>query len=429
MGLRTVAVMPQLAVHNLLLMLQYAIGSMVPLLLVPHVVRELGLETFGHLAVATALGGYAAAVVQYAFQITGPQQLAQRRPREAMSDLVLGIACAKLVLFAVSVPILLMLSLAWALFSEDVGAEHAMLLVGLPLAAALNTSWHLQTAGRYGTLLAISTIGVAVALAAGFVGLRPGSAESLWAATSLCVAPMVVGVSTLAVTLGMLEHKRFAWSSPWPQLRGGLSLFLSQMTSALYLSGGTIVIAALLDAQQAGAYGVIERVATAVIGGCLLVHTVAYPRLAQLYIVDRARYLSLVGAVIVGYLLLAAGASTLALLLEDRLAGFLFGHQAQESELLLRATLIWLMLGVFGPALVGHLVVAGRGREVLGLTLKILLVVLCVGIPGVLFAGAWAWMAALAVSQGVVLVVGWRAWQQERHALRFPLRIAADEAR
>jgi hypothetical protein len=71
------------------------------------------------------------------------------------------------------------------------------------------------------------------------------------------------------------------------------------------------------------------------------------------------------------------------------------------------------VLGVFGTVFTGYLTVSGNSGAVLPLTLRILLVALCLGIPGVIALGAWAWMAALAVSQVLVLVSGWSAWNTE----------------
>jgi O-antigen/teichoic acid export membrane protein len=235
---------------------------------------------------------------------------------------------------------------------------------------------------------------------------------------------LIAGAGTLAASLVALGEGRMQlrWQPPWAELRDGFKLFLSQLAAACYVSSGPIVIGLLRDAEQAGAYGALERVTTAVIIGCLLVHTTAYPKLAQLYPADRGRYLRLLKGVLVAYLLLSGCVSGMAIAFEDALTTFLYGQHAPGAGLLTRMALVWLMLGIFGPALVGYLVVSGRGERVLALTLKVLVLVMCFGVPGVVLFGAWAWMAALVASQLLVLVAGWRAWREEREHLRHSLR-------
>jgi hypothetical protein len=132
-----------------------------------------------------------------------------------------------------------------------------------------------------------------------------------------------------------------------------------------------------------------------------------------LYQTDRRAYLRLVGVVICTYLAAAAGVAAAVFVFWQTSLQFLFGAQSGGQDLLVAAALAWLVLGVFGTVFTGYLTVSGNSGAVLPLTLRILLVALCLGIPGVIALGAWAWMAALAVSQVLVLVSGWSAWNTE----------------
>jgi hypothetical protein len=51
----------------------------------------------------------------------------------------------------------------------------------------------------------------------------------------------------------------------------------------------------------------------------------------------------------------------------------------------------------------GYFVVSGQQQKVYPLTIKILVISLGLGIPGVVYFGAWAWFCSLAIAQSLVL--------------------------
>ncbi|MCU0952950.1 MAG: hypothetical protein MUC68_18485, partial [Burkholderiaceae bacterium] len=59
--------------------MQFAANALVPLLLIPHFVRVLGIDSYGALAMLVAAAGFATVIVQYAFHLTGPADYAALR--------------------------------------------------------------------------------------------------------------------------------------------------------------------------------------------------------------------------------------------------------------------------------------------------------------------------------------------------------------
>lgn len=408
----------QLALNNLVLVLQYGVGSLVPLLLVPHIVRHIGLSAFGGLAIALAAASFGTVVVQFAFQLTGPRQLTLRAPGETVADVLCRVASAKLVLLAgvLSVVAAVVGLAAW--WNHPVSGPQLWLLVALPLATALHTGWHLQTVGRFATVSGLSISGAVLALAIGLTTVKdPGSTAIAAAALALSVAPLWSGATTLWVSLRQIGRdsppSRVGWRSPWGELREGSALFVSQFAAALYGASGPLLIGALAGTEQAGAFGAVERVSGAVVAACLLTHTAAYPKLVQLWSSDKRAYrrllLAVVGAymAVVGVLVLGVVAAW------PQVLHFLLGEKGAAHGPLLASALAWIGLGVFGPVLTGYLTVSGQGGRTLALTSKVLACSLALGIPGVLFLGAWAWLAALCLSQTIVLLAAWQVWKDE----------------
>jgi len=400
----------QFVLNNLALVLQYAVGSLVPLLLVPHIVRELGLAQFGSLAIALAWASYGAVTVQYTFHLSGPHQLAQLTAGETPLDVVCRIGSAKLVLLAGVLLTFGFGTLAAAGLGHRIATPQAWLLLAMPLAAALHTGWHLQAAGRFGTVSALSMVGAVLALLLGLMGVAaevPGALAT--AALALSLGPLWAGGSTLVASTRLLVRAygntghRAVWRSPWAELRGGWPLFASQFTAALYTASGPIVVGVLVGVEEAGAYGAVERVSTAVAGGCMLIHTAAYPKLAQLYASDRSGYIRLMRIVLGAYVTVTTVVVLSAVVVWQPLLHFVLGAQGASHGPLLAVALVWVLLGIFGTALTGYLAVRGEGHRVLPLTAKVLTLSLLLGVPGVLAWGASAWMAAH--SSGSVLAM------------------------
>ena len=172
-------------------------------------------------------------------------------------------------------------------------------------------------------------------------------------------------------------------------------------------------------AEAAGAYSTVERIVNALLGACLLTHTAAYPKLCTLYDSNRADYLRLMRFVVLAYWACTFFIVSSVVLAHDQLMRYLFGtiHPANFGPLLSWA-LIWLAVGVLGPAVTGYLTITGRQREVWIINLKVLVLSLVIGVPGSYFFGAWAWMAALVIGQIPVIMASLIAWREESYASR-----------
>jgi PST family polysaccharide transporter len=405
----------RLALDNAILFIQYGVSGLVSLLLIPHIVRQIGLAAYGELAIAVAWGTYGAVVVQYSFPFNGPKHIAQPRDGETQEEIVCRVTSAKVVLLGTVFLALLIGGLMVGASNLPIGQR--LIMLAIPVGFALNMGWYLQAIGRFFSAGVISVVAVLASLAIGF-GLvsRMGSEPGLLAALALVAAPLISGTGTLvlgSMALFRSGAQRVRWVAPWNELREGWPLFLSQVTSGLFTLSGPIVIGILLGVEQAGAYSAVERVMNAIIAAALLTHSAAYPRLAGLYKTNRVAYWKLLGSAVASYLifvLLVLVACTWAWVPVQM---YLFGVASAAQGRLLSIALIWLVIAFPGPILTSYLAVSGQSERVLSLNLRVLGLSFLVGIPGVLASGTWAWIAALIVAQLPVLHMCVRVWKSE----------------
>lgn len=404
---------------NAALGLQYAANALVPLLLVPHFVRVLGLDSYGILAILLSLAAFAAIVVQYAFHLTGPAEHAALRGGPGARQLFLDMLLARLLLFVVVGALVgagFGLALAFGLPVHTWWRE-AVVLLGLPAAAALNAAWYLQARGRFGVLALLSAIAVAGAMALGFGLVRPDSPDRAAAALAIVAAPLMLGGASLAVAVRLLpaEPARLHGAGVRDALRRGAAAFGSQAIAALYTMAGPLVLGALSGVRAAGLYSAIERPASALLAALTLTHTAAYPRASVLHANgDHAAYRRLIGQVLLVYGTGVALLGAALWLAQDELQAFVFGGRSSEGRLLLWLAYGWIAMGIAGPVLTGYLTVRGRPGEILRLTMTVLLVSLPAGVIGAATWGATGWLAAALAGQAVVVARGIQCWRQLR---------------
>lgn len=408
----------RLITDNAALGIQFAANALVPLLLVPHFVRVLGIADYGALAMLVAAAGFATVVVQYAFHLTGPADYAALRGGHGTRQLFLDVLVARLMLLiGVATSLLLLLALTVAL---DGPAAHlwreALWLLGLPVAAALNAGWFLQARGRFAVLAVLSVVAVAAALAIGWWGFGAHRPSRPWAAAALAAGPVVLALGTLAWSWRELpdEGATARVGRATRLLRVGAPAFMSQFIAALYTLAGPLAVGAVSGVRAAGAFSAIERPASAVLAALTLSHTAAYPRATTLYTMGNLEgYRALLTQVVSLYAVGLAAVGLLLWLGEWHVLRFLFGDTPPaEGRLLLWLAYLWIASSVAGPILTGYFTVRGTPRDILRLTVSVLLVSLPAGVLGAHLWGAAGWLAAAIAGQMLVLMHAVRAWRR-----------------
>ena len=405
----------QVAKANAILLVQYAVGSLVPLRLVPHIVSVIGLAEYGRLAVLMAWGGYGAVIVQYAFQLTGPKRAAHLGVGESIASVFVDIAFAKLILLFIVISMMTIFAIFF-MPSESTSSIAWILLFAMPIAAGLNSVWFLQSKDCFLSICTIAIIGSLLTLFIGFNFVNISSQQSINISVVVSIfSALFTGIGTLLLTINLIKGAKYEWkvTRAVSVLKDGWHLFISQFVSMLYSASGPIVISYLLDDSAAGAYGVIERVINAIMAAALLTHTAAYPKLASAYINNRSGYWRLLKLILIIYLSVTLIIAILIWTQRELVTWYLYSKSGDYYIGLLFWALAWLVIGIFGPALTGYLTISGRNREVWPLTLKVLGLSVAMGVPGVILYGSLGWLAALVLAQLIVLHKGFKYWRAE----------------
>lgn len=390
-------------------------AGLVPLLLLPHIVRVIGLAEYGQLTVLIAWGGYGSLVVQYAFQLTGPKRVTNLAHGETIADVFVDILFAKLLLILVVIPFMAIVTLAYP-SSETTSSFAWILLFVFPIASGFNSVWFLQSQNRFMPICVVSIAGSTITLLIGFLFITPNNQHALdFAVIVSVIGAIFIGLGTLLLSITSIKSMNYEWSVKRAilSLKGGWHLFISQFISMLYSGSGPIIINLLIDAKAAGAYGVTERAINALMAAALLTHTAAYPRLASAYLSDRSGYWRILKFILAIYLGITVTIASVTLLLHDTVARFLYDETNGEYDSLLFIGLAWLILGIFGTALTAHLTISGQSQRVWPLTMKTLIITISAGVPSILILGSAGWLAAVVLAQLFVAHAGFKQWRSD----------------
>lgn len=415
----------RLVTDNALLAMQYAASAFVPLLLVPHIVRSIGAESYGRIAIALAVMSLASVVVQYAFHLTGPADFAQADDARARRQVFIDVACARVLLLA-GVVAASALGIALVALATDRNVRgpdlaHWWLLLALPVGAALHSGWYLQATGRLIGLALISIVSALLALAVGFANVGAGRSDAAWwAAAALAAGPLAAGLGSFvfAVFVGRSRDAHVSRRRAWQAIRQGRGVFGSQFLAALYSFAGPIIVGIGAGERAAGLYSAVERVAAALMAALTLTHTAAYPRLAASYAGARADYLHLVRLVVGLHGAAVAALGVVLFVFLDPVSRFVTGETTTETAWLLGLSWLWLASGIFGPLLTGYLTVSGSRGEILRVTWHVLLVSLPAGFVAARMFGGAGWLAALVLGQLLVLARALAAYRRETTTLK-----------
>lgn len=313
-----------------LYLIQFA-NYVVPLIMVPYLVRVLGPAGYGAVAFAQGFINYLILFVEYGFDWSATRRISVLRDDpEAVNWIAVHVWAAKALLSLMGLGVLGLLILTVPQLGEV--ALLLLALYGLVLGNVLFPTWLFQGMER---MVAISLInlGMKLGVLAG-VFLLVRQPEDAW-----LYAGLLGGGSVLAGLVGAgvgmrmfgIRPKSVSLRGVWEVLREGWTLFLSKASVSLYTAGNTFILGMLTNHTVVGYYSAAEKIVKSVLGLLGPISQAAYPRFSKMASESRDKALFWMRKM----LLLIGGLGsimTIILFLAAPLIGMIIlGHQFQRS--------------------------------------------------------------------------------------------------
>lgn len=333
-----------------------------PLLTFPYLVRVLGIELFGVMALATAVMHYANVLIDYGFNLTATRQVARLQgDAVAISCLYANVQCIKLVLAMLCALCLLLVLLA----TEWLGSYATLywLVLASVVTTALFPVWLFQGLEQMRTVSIINVTAKLLFTVGIFIWVQtPGD--------YLYAPGLTLAGALVALCWGSwLARRQFGLVWFWPdlsqitaQLRQSWFVFLSQLKVTLFSNTNVVILGAVAGPVAVGYYSGAEKLMRALAQLQTPVTQALFPQISQLMVSDfpsalrRLRKIAAIGSV--AYLLVLVVAFVLA----DWVCALLFGVEGATIATLLR----WMLpipLCIFLNNIFGTQIMLNMGRD------------------------------------------------------------------
>lgn len=396
---------------NLILGFQYLFGAIIPIVLMPFVLKEIGIKDFGIYSIFISWATMGSIFILYVFQLTGPIALEKIKARNLKLDLTKEIFFAKLIIFLIwliFMPFLLLITP----YELDQLQNILLILILIPLSSLLNSSWFLQYHQKFLTLCKLSFIGALVPSITILIIKLSGYKNDLAIISTFYIYPFIIGIGSFIKSAQMLSMKNtFLFLKinkkniygAIHKLKNNFSLFFSQMIALGYGVSGPIFVGYLTGPEEAGKFSILEKIFTPIISASLLTHTAAFPKLIELWRNDKKKYLHIFLFVSKIYLLIILIIMSIYFFMQNKINIFVFGNL--ENKYLFEAFLLWIFVAFSGPLLTSYLTISSQNIKVMQMNIFVLLLVLTISSMLTIKYGALGWILGLTIAHLPILVL------------------------
>lgn len=342
---------------------------LIPLLLVPYLIRTLGLALFGTWMFAFAFVVFARICVSYGFDLTATRQVAggARESPEQLSEILVDVTAARLIIWVLSFVALIGASFV---VPELAGVRLLMAIAFfILLGEALFPVWLYQGMETMGAItqlrLGSKLVNVLLVLA-----LVKGPED-------LLLVPLLEAVTSLAAGLIalVLAWRRFRLHLVRPrlnrivkQLRDGGHLFVSILAVQFYTTINVIVLGFVVGPVAVGAYSLADKIYSALRGILGPFVQAVFPAMARLHGAARADFTRSYRSVLIYLLPLLSLIGAALFLTAGLLVSLASGSRDEAAVMTLQVFALSFPFAV-GSFLSPMLVVRGRSATLMLITM------------------------------------------------------------
>jgi len=253
---------------------------LLPLALIPFLARTLGPDGWGRLALAQALTGILAVLVEYGFHLSATREVARLRDDiGARSELIAGVVGGKSLLALCGFGI----AIATAVWIPALGEQPRLVVMATlaGLAQAYSVVWYFQGMGRLGEAAFVELS--CKLLAAGLIFLSIREPSDVWKVPGIQAATTLLSFGFLA-SVAFRENRIVAptLATALNRLNRGWSIFLLRGATTLYTAANPFLLGLFVRPEFVGYFAGAEKTSRACTSLLQPMSLVLYPRLSRL---------------------------------------------------------------------------------------------------------------------------------------------------
>jgi len=270
------------------------LGYLLPIVLLPYLIRTIGPEKFGLIAFAQAFIQYFIMLSDYSFGLTATREISVHRNKEEKVNAIFStVIVVKLLLVVLSLAIVFIIVYFIPKFRND--WLLYVLSFGAVLGNALFPNWFFQGTEKMKYIILTNlTGGIIFALSIFIFVRKPQDYLFIPALSSLYF--LGTGVAGLYIAFKNFNLKFIlpSFSTVVNEIRNGGNVFFSLIAVNAYTTSRVFAVGLLTNNIVTGYYSIAERIATFVQSFPLIsISQTIYPRLNKIYSRSKRRAVSL----------------------------------------------------------------------------------------------------------------------------------------
>ena len=324
-------------VHNAFSL--YAIQGLnylMPLILLPYLLRKLGPHSYGSIVLAQSLMGYAMTVTDFGFNFTSARDISvARADSNAVSRIFWTVIAAKMLLLAISAVVIAAIVICTPMFRHE---WPTFLACGIAVVGnSAFPQWYLQGLERLKDAALIQASSKVAVMLATFIFVN--SPADGWIAATISSSPQLIGIAIAAVLRKPLWPEHFyrpTREQIMASLKGSWHMFASSVATTLYGNTNALALGLICGDSAVAVYNLALRLVLAVQGAAAPLTQAIFPRASLLFARDHAKAQQLMVRVVWTLLPLVGAISLLLAIFAPEVVRIVGGRSYDDAALLVR---------------------------------------------------------------------------------------------
>lgn len=309
---------------------------LLPLLVVPFLIRKIGIELFGLISFGQAMVAYYNVVVDYGFNLTITQKIALQKNNPTTLSSLASVTLVSKTLLAM---VMLVVHILLCLLVPSLRTESLFLLgsFSLVIGQLLFPVWFFQGIEKMQFITLLNLGSKIVVLLLIFTFIRdPGDYILVLPIFAIAnIVPGMIGIWVMMrmIKLKLLLPKREEIIMQWKE---GFPVFLSNLSVTSYNSAPYLILSFFTTQTVIGYYGVAEKVMQVVRQFCGVYSQAIYPQVCKLATESHSKLRKMWRGLFFPFLLPYTLGCSAIFLASDYITLILTGHPQQEISLLIK---------------------------------------------------------------------------------------------
>ena len=312
------------------------LNYLIPMAVLPFLVRVLGMEIYGLVAFSQAFSQYFNILTDYGFNLSATRYIAHHREDQArVRSIFWQVLILKVALMLLGLLVLACILVAVPRFRRD--TPYFLLAYVAVLGSVLLPQWYFQGMERMHSVAVVT--GMAKVLSAGLLfALVRRPSDGLLAVGIQSCGMLLAGLLGLAVALRQLGLRCVVPSRGelWAAAHDGWHLFVSTAAVSLYTNTNLVLVGLLAGNTEAGYFSAAEKLIRAMQGLITPLMQAFFPHVNAVAARSRAAALRMIARTLRWVAVLSFAASAAMFVLAGLVASILFGRVAAGSVPVLR---------------------------------------------------------------------------------------------